>query len=226
MLRHLTDWNNPRSLSNRLRSRRMGLLDGLVRQFGREVTILDIGGTQAFWEHRGWAERPDVQITLVNLFHERVTHPRMKSVQGDATDLKQFPDGSFDIVFSNSVIEHLFTIEAQGRMAREVARLGEAYFVQTPNYWFPIEPHFHWPGWQWMPRSLRVALLRRFRCGWRGPCRDKSQAERLVDEVQLLTRSQLSMLFPDAELLPERIAGLTKSWMAIRRTRSPSSSRS
>lgn len=216
MLRRITDWRNPLSLSNRLRSERMSVFESLLGDFTRPVRILDIGGTQAFSERRDWADRDDIRITLVNLNEEKVSHPTITSVKGDATNLTQFDSKSFDIVFSNSVIEHLFTWQAQESMASEVSRLGHAYFVQTPNFWFPIEPHFHWPGWQWLPTGIRVSLLRRFRCGRRGPCPDAEEARKLVEEVKLLTRHQLATLFPDATIVPERFAGMTKSWMALR----------
>lgn len=67
-------------------------------------------------------------------------------MKGDATNLSQYSDKSFDIVFSNSVIEHLYTKENQISMAKEVNRVGKNYFIQTPNYWFPIEPHWVFPS--------------------------------------------------------------------------------
>lgn len=91
----------------------------------------------------------------MNLAVEEQRHEDVQPLAGDATDLREFGDSSFDVVFSNSVIEHLFTFENQRRMAREVQRVGKAFWVQTPNFWFPMEPHFHVPGWQWMPRDTR-----------------------------------------------------------------------
>jgi hypothetical protein len=197
-----------------MRSRRLAKFEALCAPLPRPLRIIDVGGTTAFWEQRGWAGREDVHITLINLFAEPVTVSNIVSVAGDATKLDGFADKSFDVAFSNSVIEHLFTFESQGAMAREVARVGRAYWVQTPNYWFPIEPHFHVPGWQWMPASVRVAMLRRFRCGWRGPCPDAAEAKKLVDEVRLLTGSELRRLFPTGSVWPERYMGLVKSWVA------------
>jgi len=150
----------------------------------------------------------------VNLKPEERKHPNITPVQGDATDLSGFGDGSFDVAFSNSVIEHLFTAEKQAAMAREVRRVGKAYWVQTPNFWFPIEPHFHVPGWQWLPVRVRVELLRRRRCGWNGPCPDPQVARKAVEEVRLLRRGEVRKLFPTATIWPERVFGLVKSWVA------------
>jgi hypothetical protein len=213
-IRSLADADAPGSLANRLRARRFALFERLTARLPRPLRILDIGGTNAFWEHRGWANRGDVQITLVNIAAEPRVHANIHPREGDASDLVEFRPGDFEVVFSNSVIEHLFTFERQAAMAREVRRLGPAYWVQTPNYWFPMEPHFHVPGWQWMPESLRVGLLRRRRCGWRGPCPDPEAARQLVREVRLLTRHELRRLFPEATLIRERFVGLTKSWVA------------
>lgn len=214
LIRQLADWRNPRSMGNRLRSKRMNLFARMIAPLPKPVRIIDIGGTTAFWEHRGWTDRRDVAITVVNLKCEPQRYPHIESKSGDATNLSEFPDKSFDVVFSNSVIEHLSTFENQAAMAREVQRVARAYWVQTPNYWFPIEPHFHILGWQWMPRIIRVKLLQRYRCGWRGPCPDRLQAERLVDEVRLMSRRELQKLFPDASIRTERFCGLSKSFIA------------
>lgn len=215
-LRTLADVRSADSLSNRLRSRRFARFEALVRDLPRPLRLIDIGGTTAFWEQRGWAGRDDVCITTINLTAECQKYDNIEPRAGDATDLSEYADRSFDVAFSNSVIEHLFTFDHQAAMAREVRRLAPVYWVQTPNFWFPIEPHFHVPGWQWLPLGLRVAILRRRRCGWRGPCPDAEQARELVREVRLLTRGELRRLFPDATLAPERFAGLVKSWIAIR----------
>ncbi len=214
-VRQLADGSNPDSLSNRMRTRRFHLFETLAATLPRPLRILDVGGTNEFWENRGWADRDDVQIYTLNLTAEEQKHKNVFPVAGDATNLKEFGDLSFDIAFSNSVIEHLFTLENQKRMADEVQRVGKAYWVQTPNFWFPMEPHFHIPGWQWMPLGLRIAMIRRFRCGWRGPCPDPVRAKQLVTEVRLLNATELRAMFPKARLCPEKFGPFTKSWIAI-----------
>jgi len=182
---------------------------------------LDIGGTNQFWENRGWANRQEVQITTLNLHAEPKIFSNIDPIVGDATDLHQFSDAHFDVAFSNSVIEHLFTLDNQKRMATEVGRVGKAYWIQTPNYWFPMEPHFHVPGWQWLPLGVRIAMLRRWRCGWRGPCPDPVRASELVREVRLMRKSELAELFVGGTIVPERFAGFVKSWIVIHGFSSP-----
>jgi hypothetical protein len=214
-LQRLADDRSAGSLSHRLRTRRFHLFERLTAPFQRPLRILDVGGTNAYWEQRGWAGRDDVHITLVNLDPQDQRHPNVLPTAGDATDLSAYEDGSFDVAFSNSVIEHLFTFEAQSRMAHEVRRVGRAYWVQTPNFWFPVEPHFLVPAWHWLPEDARVAILRRRGVGWAGRSPDPARARRVVQEHRLMRRHELKRLFPDADIVAERIGGLVKSWTAV-----------
>jgi hypothetical protein len=74
------------------------------------------------------------------------------------------------------------------------------------------------PAWQWLPRSLRIAAVRRRKVGHIGPFPAQEKAAAAVDEIRLLKRSEMQRLFPDARLESERIGGLTKSFVAIRET--------
>jgi Methyltransferase domain len=219
-MRRLADGSTDGSFSNSRRTRRFEafaqIVEGLHRRLGRPVRILDIGGTNEFWEQRGWGERDDVHVVLVNLEAEEREHANIESRVGDATDLGEFSDGSFDVVFSNSVIEHLQTYDRQAAMAAEVRRLAPVVWVQTPNFWFPVEPHFLTPAWHWLPVPVRVALLRRRRWGWRGPCPDPDTARSFVREIRLMRGRELRRLFPDAALEPEKIGPLVKSFVAVR----------
>lgn len=214
VLRRVADGYATGSVSNRMRERRFELFGRLVGTLPRPLRIVDIGGTQAFWEHRGWTARDDVEIMLVNRVAPPSRHGNVHSTVGDATDLRDLADGEFDVAFSNSVIEHLFTPEAQRAMARETMRVARAYWVQTPSFWFPLEPHFLVPGWQWLPEAVRVAAIRRRELGWRGPCPDPDEARRTVREIRLLRGSELRRLFPDATIRRERVGPLTKSFVA------------
>ncbi len=217
LMQRLADADRPGSLSNRLRSRRFRLferLTGPIRAtMARPLRIVDLGGAAGFWEHRGWADRDDVEITTVNHDPGGDGHDGIRAIAGDVTDLGHLADDSFDVAFSNSVIEHLYTPDRQAVMAGQLRRLAPAFWLQTPNYWFPMEPHFHVVGWQWMPIAVRKTVIRNRRCGWRGPCHDAESADAAVREVRLMTRGQLRRLFPDAVISPERFGGLVKSWI-------------
>lgn len=178
------------------------------------MRILDIGGTQEFWNLMTESEPIDARITLLNIDHQHVTSAMFTSAIGDARQMPEFADKSFDVVFSNSVIEHVGSYEDQRRMAREVMRVGKRYFVQTPNKRFPLEPHFLFPFFQYLPMAMRAQLVHRFDVGWykRIPSLEKARDE--VQSIQLLTRKRFAALFPGATIYLEKMMGLTKSFVA------------
>src|ERR1019366_3080388 len=100
-LRWLADDQDAKSFSNKLRARRFHLFEALVASMPRPLRILDVGGTNDFWEQRGWAGRADVEIVSLNLLPEKLLHKNIKPLAGDATDLTQFDDRSYDVAFSN-----------------------------------------------------------------------------------------------------------------------------
>lgn len=191
----------------------MKLFFDLLATVPRPLRILDVGGIENFWKAIGYEPEDGVEITLLNLERVEVSEPGMISVSGDACDLSQYGDDSYDIVFSNSVIEHLFTLENSAKMANEVRRVGKRYFVQTPNKYFPIEPHFHFPFWQFLPESMRASLLMRKKRGHVARSETREKALREVREIRLLTRRELAKLFPDGKIVVERWKGLPKSFM-------------
>ncbi|PYM54680.1 MAG: methyltransferase type 11, partial [Candidatus Rokuibacteriota bacterium] len=131
------------------------------------------------------------EIVLLNLQVSSETgDPRITSKAGDARDLRAFGDQSFDLVHSNSLIEHVGSLEDQARMAAEIRRVAAGYFVQTPNRYFPIEPHFLVPAFQFLPVALRVRLARRFRPGWYHGG-DVAAAVRDAREIRLLSEREL-----------------------------------
>jgi hypothetical protein len=215
----LSDYSPEGSLRNRLRRERFALFLELVDSLPKPVKILDVGGTVNYWKVMGIQERTDLQVTLLNIVAEPVDIPRMHSLAGDARNLSQFEDGSFDVVFSNSVIEHVGDEHDQQRMADEIRRVGKNYFLQTPNYYFPIEPHFQCPLFHYLPEWLRVRLVKTFSLATYPRAKDTVQALAWVREIRILTPNQVKAFFPDANLVREKYFGLTKSLMAISRAK-------
>lgn len=221
MLRRLSDNNSPTSLANSLRRKRFSLFLKEISNLGRPLRILDLGGTKSFWEQMGFDNEEGVEITLLNLdlmqlgCSDRQGETKFTTVIGDARDLSGYQDKFFDIVFSNSVLEHVGGREDQRAMMKEVVRVGVRFFVQTPNYWFPVEPHFHVLGFQFMPIALRAWLLCHFRLGWSDKMRNKDEAQKVVKSVRLLSERQLRELCPRARIVKEKFFGFTKSFVLI-----------
>jgi len=205
------------TIAHGLRARRFALFMDLLAQVPKPTTILDIGGRERFWFQMGFEPSEDVRIVLLNLKDVETTSPFVEGSVGDATNLSDIEGGGYDIVFSNSTIEHLFTWEAQQKMAAEIRRVGKRYFIQTPNRYFPIEPHFQFPLFQFLPIALRKAMLKRFALGFRETkAKDDADAEQIAREIRLMSKRELRRLFPDAKIYDEKFLGLTKSFVAYR----------
>jgi 2-polyprenyl-3-methyl-5-hydroxy-6-metoxy-1,4-benzoquinol methylase len=209
----LVDNSNQNSYSAKLRRKRFELFLTLMQSLPKPINILDLGGTQKFWEVMAFTDVSDIHITLLNLHKTEVKYGNFSALAGDATKLVGVEDNQFDIVFSNSVIEHVGGYEQQKRMAREIQRVGKRYFVQTPNYYFPIEPHFLFPGFQWLPVSVRVFLISHFSLGWVKRIPDTDEARKLIKSIRLLRKSEFLALFPEAKLYEEKLFGLAKSFI-------------
>lgn len=164
----------------------------------------------------GLAGESGIAVTLLNLGEISVSHSNVSSVIGDARSMPQFGDGEFDFVFCNSVIEHVGGDSDVLAMAKEIRRVGRRYYVQTPNRYFPIEPHFLFPFFQFLPLRARVLLLRRFNLGWMKRRSDAAAAEKAVRSINLLSKKQMKALFPDARIVEERLFGLTKSILCMK----------
>lgn len=191
-------------------------MDRFAREFqiSAGTRILDIGGTPECWDLL--TVRP--RITLLNT-------PRAKDDLGGAADwvagdgrALPFADASFDVVFSNSVIEHVGDAQSQRRFAREVMRVGRRYWVQTPNRWFPVEQHLLTPFIHWLPRGLQREVVPRCNL-WSllvpvTPDRRRFYIEHYLTDVRLLSAAELAKLFPGARLVRERFLGWTKSLVA------------
>lgn len=181
--------------------------------------ILDLGGTVDFWEKWGFAGSDRLHVTVVNLKPQTQRYENVVPVTGDATSIDR-EDNTFDISFSNSTIEHVGRSNRES-MASEARRLAPRYFIQTPNFWFPIEPHFLFPGWQYLPRGVQERLIRHRSFGHIAKAGSREEARETIEHRQLLTARQMCQLFPDGHLLRERFGPLTKSLTMVRPAPSP-----
>jgi hypothetical protein len=175
--------------------------------------ILDVGGTPSTWIGTGYENN----VTLLNLnFNGRVAP--FKYVEGNACKMTMFKFHEFDVVFSNSVIEHVGIPDDQKHFADEVQRVGLKYWVQTPNKYFPFELHLLFPYYQFLPKFIQrqIAVKWKYSHIYRN---NKGDIARILDEaltLRLLTKSELRRLFPDASVIEEKFFCLPKSIMVYR----------
>ncbi len=203
------------AISNYFRTKRFNFFRTLLNQQlipGKKYKILDIGGTEEYWKNMGIEVGNNIEIVLLNLYKTEVSTLGFTSIKGDATNLEGITDKSFDLVYSNSVIEHLFTLEQQEKMAKETIRVGKSYFIQTPNKYFPIEPHWLFPFFQFLPFGLQVFLTQHFNLGHIPKAKNKEAAISLVKEVRLLTKKEFTNFFIDSQLYCEKFLFLNKSF--------------
>ncbi len=204
---------NDRSVASRLRRQRFQIFIKIVDRLPGTISVLDVGGTEDYWVRvtSGSPVLERLQVTLLNIQLQPASLPNFKSVEGDARCMPQFADKQFDIVHSNSTIEHVGDFSDQKKMAQEVVRAGKYYYVQTPNRYFPIEPHFVFPFFQFLPIKARVWLVQHFRLGWFPVISDAQQAESEIKGIRLMTRREIKLIFRDAEIFDEKYLGITKS---------------
>jgi hypothetical protein len=207
------DPDDPQSIVGAIRTRRW---TRLMARFPRidEMTVLDLGGTP-----RAWVAAPVCPGRLVILNTEPSgldDSVRAEVVVGDACDVPpRLRNDRFDLVYSNSVLEHVGGHDRRKRFSETARTLGAHHWVQTPYRYFPLEPHFLFPGYQFLPLTARMAVGRRW-----GPTRrsvhampDRDAID-YVQSIELLSLTEMKAYFPDSEVVREHLGGLVKSLIA------------
>ncbi len=186
----------------------------LARTFGvrESTTVLDLGGSEYYWR---WM-RPLPAVTVANLEARDLDPKELAWIQADGRKLP-FHDDSFDLVYCNSVMEHVPDDGSRQAMAQEIARVGRGYCVQTPNRWFPFDAHTLTPGFHFLPKQWQARLARNFSVwGWlQRPSHEEARG--FIENIRLLGAEDLRRIFPDAAIERERFLGLTKSVSAVRK---------
>ena len=215
--RRLANYSNPQATVQQLRRRRFRLFWEMLQKIPPPRRVLDVGGNQPYWEMMTLEyDLQGTQVVLLNLEAVPVSLEGFSSLAGDGRDLSRFTDWEFDLVHSNSTIEHVGDWSDQQCMAQEVQRVGQGYFVQTPNRNFPIEPHFLLPLFQFYPPALQTWLITHFAVGHSERLADPTAARDLLAHTRMLAEGEFQALFPDARIFQEKWLGLIKSFIAIR----------
>jgi len=189
-------------VSNYYRNKRFNFFQKLMA-VNKNSSILDVGGTFDFWKDLDFEN-----VTIINVIAEK-SNDKIKSIIYGGGHMP-FNDYEFDVVFSNSVIEHVGDFCDQKLFATEVQRVSKRYFLQTPSFWFPYEPHAMIPFFQFIPSNLKM---------WLRAVYPKSTypIEELLS-IRLLTKRELKYLFPDATIITERMFLLPKSYYIFKNT--------
>ena len=223
LIHALQDNSDPNSLVSRFRRARSRRVVELIQKIAAEkdgVHIIDLGGEASYWHlfDLDLLKSCKVHITLVNPGGvEDVWDDTLFTVlDADATDLPQYADHSFDLVHSNSVIEHVGDWLRMEAFAAECRRLAPRYYVQTPYFWFPVEPHFSSLFFHWKSEQSRARALMRRAHGFSQKAPDVGAAMRDVQHARLLDKAQFRFLYPDATHHDEKVGPLTKSLIAVR----------
>ncbi len=212
------------STGNKFRAARVVELCNLISNYvdrKGECRIVDLGGTTKFWNT--WKDSfpwDQMKVTCLNPQASFISgNENLRNIDfrvGDARHLPDIADKSYDIAFSNSVIEHVGMWRDMSAMASEVRRIAPSYYVQTPYYWFPIEPHARTPFIHWVPDSLAYRSVMWRKTGFWGKHATVDGAVRAVQSAKLVDQRQFRELFPDAKIRKERFYGWVKSLIAVR----------
>ncbi len=201
---------------NHFRPKRKKAFMALFPAVRQGESVLDVGGTAGWWKE----DFPsDINVSIVNIDDELkqdVIRNGFRFYQADGRALP-FNDQQFYLTFSNSVIEHVGDFQDQARFAAEAMRCGQKLYLQTPNKWFPVEPHLMTVFIQWLPFKIARRLLRYFSVWGLIARPSQKQIDDFLLSTRLLTRSEMQQLFPDAEIREEKFLGLTKSFIVISR---------
>lgn len=184
---------------------------------GPGCTLVDVGGYWWNWVGRAGSFGSIVCVNPVEAGDGTAAGlPNVRQEKGDGCALRH-GDGSFDIAFSNSVIEHVGDLAKQEAFAREVRRVGRKVWVQTPALECPFEPHLLAVGLHWIPGRVGY-LARKYlspRAWMDGPGSETMRD--ILDHTRLLSRREFESLFPDCRIVTERMLWiLPKSYIAIR----------
>jgi hypothetical protein len=198
------------SVLSHFRRRRWQLLLGVFPEL-ESMRVLDLGGRISQWV--AGPVRP-AQVVVLNAEDAPESDAGFRVVRGDAcAPPEEITTDRFDLVYSNSLIEHVGGYHRRAEMAEHVGALARRHWIQTPYRYFPVEPHWMMPGLQFLPLPARLKLSQL--SPW-GRIDEREGLARLLN-VELLTRTEMQFLFPASEILTEHALGLPKSLIAVRR---------
>lgn len=221
LARKVCNYQSPESIGSRFRNKRSAMIKQMIEEiYGKHgrVLIVDVGGSEQYWRFlsQPYMDANKIWITIVNLNKGDVFDKKhFNYCQGNGIKMPMFPDNFFHLAHSNSVIEHLQPYE-QIMFAHEINRIADSYYVQTPNFWFPVEPHFMCPIFHWLHVNLRTTILTLTSLGQYERQDKFLDALEIVYKINLLDKRRMGWIFPGAKIVHEKMIGLTKSLIAVK----------
>ena len=213
------------------REQRLKLFTEFMRGATGCIRLIDLGGTVRFWENWGLGKQPLFDVTLVNNHdldkdhaNDPITLPNIRRLSADVLTLTAADFAEYDVIFSNSLIEHLPGRELQRKLARAIVESGRPYFLQTPNKRSPLDPHFprpYVPFFATYPRALQARLLSWSALGSGSVAPNYEAALVRLKNYYPLTASDVRQLFPQARIVLERPLGVPMSIIAMSQARGP-----
>jgi len=197
-----------------------GLIDEIHARLG-SVRIVDLGGRRDYWNllEAGYLASRRVEVTLLNFNATQLPGSEecgFIRLTADACAVSDVADNAYDLVHSNSTIEHVGNWDRVEAFAAESRRLAPCHFVQTPYFWFPVEPHLLMPGFHFLPEGVRAKMLIANWVRHKALNPDMAYAMRTIQDARLLDRAQMRFLYPDSKLKFEWLGPFPKSIIAIR----------
>ncbi|MBN2406638.1 MAG: class I SAM-dependent methyltransferase [Elusimicrobia bacterium] len=220
------------SVQKNSRKHRKNIFDRYISP-DKNDRILDLGGNNGAHIADVLGQKNDVTVADISrsALDQAEKKYGFKTVLIDGGEKLPFPDKSFDIVFCSSVIEHVSidenmawqihsgrtfsekALKKQELFAKEISRVGKKYFVQTPNKYFPFEPHMRLPLVNYMPRPVLMQILKMIR---KYGILKRVRISRFIPTCNLLGMNNLKYLFPGSMIVKERFLFLVKSLIAIK----------
>jgi hypothetical protein len=214
-------------LRNKIREKRNSLFNETFK-IDNNTKILDLGGGNGGYITSLVINKYWKNITVADIDKELLNKARsrgLKTILLNQTCDLPFKDQSFDIIFCNSVLEHVtinkeeiwncfdsrrFYIESmrnQIKFSNEIRRVAKSYFLQTPNKYFPLESHTWLPFVQYYPRKFQIFIIKLLNKIW---------FKKTKPDWNLLNFKDIKYLFPNDLIYKDKILGMIKSFVVIK----------
>lgn len=158
------------------------------------IRMLEVGtGSGGIAHYFGTHPQLRCEVDAVDVHDNRLVTEGYRYQQVRDTQLP-FADGTFDVVVTNHVIEHVGDEQAQHAHLSELHRVlrpdGVGYLA-VPNRWMLVEPHYKLAFLSWLPHAWRTPYLRLIRREAVYDCRplQMGQLERMLGDNGFVYRN-------------------------------------